>query len=364
VRARAPPIQPFWRGPWGSPASWAGAQFDLIPRSGLLALDGGTGEVVTEPDEASLVDYSARKAAHETERALLSKYIGKEAVTADGRRVLVAANIGGPGDIDAVIKYGGDGVGLFRSEFLYLESEDFPSEEAQYAAYKTVLERFSPRPVVVRTFDLGSDKQAAYFPIENEENPALGWRAVRICLDRPEFFITQLRALLRASVHGKLCVMFPMISHLEQVLKIKELVAAVKRDLDAAGLPYSGDVELGIMVETPAAALLSDALAKEVDFFSVGTNDLTQYTLAVDRTNARLGRLFDSAHPAVLRLIEMTAKNAHHNGIWVGICGESAANTALTDFYMSLSIDELSVAPASIPQVKRAVIECRPRKKQ
>ena len=216
----------------------------------------------------------------------------------------------------------------------------------------------APRPVVVRTLDLGSDKQAPYFGIKGEENPAMGYRAIRICLKQPDIFRTQLRALLRASVYGKLNIMFPMITHLEQVLEIKTILAQVRQELDKEGVPYSQDVEYGVMIETPAAAVMADVLAKEVDFFSIGTNDLTQYTLAADRMNANISHLFDSGHPAVLRLIERTAKAAHDAGIWVGICGESAANTALTGFYMSVGIDELSVSPASIPAVKRAVIEC------
>ena len=323
-----------------------------------MAIDGSTGEVVPHPDEASQREFRRRREVFLADQAALEAYKDRKAVTKSGHRVLVCANIGGLDDIDAVIARGGGGVGLFRSEFVYLNSDSFPTEEAQFQIYKEVLARLAPRPVVVRTLDLGSDKQAPYFGIEGEENPAMGYRAIRICLKRPDIFRTQLRALLRASVYGKLNIMFPMITHVEQVLEIKTILAQVRQELDKEGVPYSQEVEYGIMIETPAAAVMADVLAKEVDFFSIGTNDLTQYTLAADRMNANISELFDSGHPAILRLIERTARAAHDAGIWVGICGESAANTALTAFYMSVGIDELSVSPASIPAVKRAVIEC------
>ena len=335
-----------------------GEDFDRLPSAGMVAMDGSTGEVVPRPEGAVLADLERRRAAYLADQAALEEYRDRQAVTSAGHKVLVAANIGGLEDIDAVIANGGDGVGLLRSEFIYLNSPDFPTEEEQFQIYKQVLERLAPRPVVVRTLDLGSDKQAPYFGIENEDNPAMGYRAIRICLKEPHIFRTQLRALLRASVYGTLDIMFPMIGQLEQVRQIKETVAQVQRELEAEGVPFSRDIQYGIMVETPAAAIMSDVLAEEVDFFSIGTNDLTQYTMAADRMNARVSDLFDPADPAVLRLIELTAKNAHAAGIWVGICGESAANTALTQFYMSVGIDELSVSPASIPAVKRAVLKC------
>lgn len=335
-----------------------GDDYDKLPKSGLIAIDGSTGEVAPQPDEATRAEFTRRRDAFLADQAALEAYKDRKAITKSGHKVLVCANIGGLKDIDAVIARGGAGVGLFRSEFIYLDSEDFPTEQAQFEIYKEVLSRLAPRPVVVRTLDLGSDKQAPYFGIEGEENPAMGYRAIRICLKQPEIFRTQLRALLRASVYGKLNIMFPMITHLEQVLAIKTIVNQVRQELDKEGIPYSQDVEYGIMIETPAAAVMADVLAKEVDFFSIGTNDLTQYTLAADRMNANISNLFDSGHPAILRLIERTAKAAHDAGIWVGICGESAANTALTAFYMSVGIDELSVSAASIPAVKRAVIEC------
>ena len=335
-----------------------GEDFDRLPAAGTVAMDGSTGEVAPDPDGAVLADFQARRAAYLADQAALEEYRDRQAVTSTGHKVLVAANIGGLEDLDAVLAHGGDGVGLLRSEFIYLNSPDFPTEEAQFQIYKQVLERLAPRPVVVRTLDLGSDKQAPYFGIENEDNPAMGYRAIRICLKEPHIFRTQLRALLRASVYGTLDIMFPMIGQLEQVRQIKETVAQVQRELEAEGVPFNRDIQYGIMVETPAAAIMSDVLAEEVDFFSIGTNDLTQYTMAADRMNARVSDLFDPADPAVLRLIELTAKNAHAAGIWVGICGESAANTALTQFYMSVGIDELSVSPASIPAVKRAVLKC------
>lgn len=336
-----------------------GDAFLNIPKTGVLAIDGGSGEVLVNPTSDERAAFEARIKANKESREALERYRGREAVSPSGKRVLVAANIGSPSDAALALKNDADGIGLFRSEFLYLESSDFPDEHTQFEAYKSVLSQLAPRPVVIRTLDFGSDKQAPYYDIGHEENPALGFRAIRICLKRKDIFTTQLRALLRASVYGRLCVMFPMISHLEQVLEIKSVVAEVKEALTREGVPFAGDVEFGIMVETPAAAVISDQLAKEVDFFSLGTNDLTQYTLAVDRTNGSVHELFDSAHPAVLRLIEMTVKSAHENGIWVGICGESAANTRLTDFYLSIGIDELSVSPASVLAVKRAVIESR-----
>ncbi len=334
-----------------------GSDFDLLPQSGTVAIDGTTGEVVPLPDEKTVADFIRRKESYLADKKDAELYKNKQAVSRSGHKVLVVANIGGLDDIDSVIEQGADGVGLFRSEFVYLGSDDFPTEEAQFKIYKEVLERLSPKPVVVRTLDLGSDKQAPYFGIENEENPAMGYRAIRICLKEPKIFRTQLRALLRASVYGNLNIMFPMITKVDQVLQIKEIIAKVKSELDGEGVPYSHDIQYGIMIETPAAAVMSDLLAKEVDFFSIGTNDLTQYTMAADRMNARVSDLFDSADQSVLRLISLTAKNAHEAGIWVGICGESAANTALTEFYLSIGIDELSVTPSSVGAVKRAVIE-------
>jgi len=336
-----------------------GDGFDELPEAGEIAIDGKTGEVLVAPTQSEREEFLRRAEKFRQMKEDLEKYRNMEAVTLSGHKVKVCANIGGVADADPALSFGADGVGLFRSEFLYLESADFPSEEKQFEAYKAVLEKMSPRPVVIRTLDLGSDKQAPYFDIPKEENPALGYRAIRICLKEPQIFRTQLRALLRASVFGKLQVMFPMITHLGQVLEIKKFIGQIKEELDSESVPYSKDVEFGIMVETPAAAVMSDELAAQVDFFSIGTNDLTQYTMAADRMNARIRDIFNPADPAVLRFIEMTAKAAHNNGIWVGICGESAADTVLTEFYMSIGIDELSVSPASIPAVKKAVLSCK-----
>ena len=336
-----------------------GSSFDELPEAGEIAIDGKTGEVLSDPIENEKADFLRRVTEFQKQKEELEKYRSISAVTPSGHKVKVCANIGGVADAEIADSFGADGVGLFRSEFLYLESPSFPSEEKQFQAYKAVLEKLSPRPVVIRTLDLGSDKQAPYFDIPEEENPALGYRAVRICLKEQHIFKTQLRALMRASVYGKLQVMFPMITHLGQVLEIKEILEQVRQELDSEGISYNKDIEYGIMVETPAAAVMSDVLAKEVDFFSIGTNDLTQYTMAADRMNSKIRDIFNPSDSAVLRFIEMTAKAAHDNGIWVGICGESAADTSLTDFYMSIGIDELSVSPASIPAVKKAVVSSK-----
>ena len=336
-----------------------GDGFAAIPQTGRIAMDGASGEIVVDPDSQQEETFTRLQQQFLAQMRLLEQFRNVEAISPNGKRILVCANIGEVDDCAAVLEQNADGIGLFRSEFLYLNGTDFPSEELQFRAYRRVLEALAPKPVVIRTLDLGSDKQATYFSIGEEENPALGYRAIRICLKQPDLFKTQLRALLRASVYGKLSILFPMISHLEQIRSIRDLLKETERELTSEGTAFSADVAIGIMIETPAAALLSDQLAKEADFFSIGTNDLTQYTLAVDRTNPRVNGLFDYAHPAVLRLIEMTAKSAHENGIPVHICGESAADTNLTDFYISVGIDELSVAPGSIQEVRRAIIESK-----
>lgn len=334
-----------------------GDDYDMLPKNAEIAIDGSSGEVLFGLTETEKKAFISRIEAYRHKKSMLESFKNKEAVTKSGHKVKVCANIGNISDADAADAFGADGIGLFRSEFLYLESETFPGEEKQFEAYKAVLEKMAPRPVVIRTLDLGSDKQLPYFNIKNEENPALGYRAIRICLKEPAIFHIQLRALLRASVYGKLQVMFPMITHLQQVREIKERIAQAKKELDAQGIPYGKDIPFGIMIETPAAAIMSDIFARETDFFSIGTNDLTQYTMAADRMNAKVRDIFNPGDEAVLRLIEMAAVNAHKNGIWVGICGESAADTSLMNFYMSLKIDELSVSPSSIPAVKKAIIE-------
>ena len=273
---------------------------------------------------------------------------GKESVTLDGQKVLIYANAGNPADLPRVVASDAEGIGLFRSEFLYLENDDYPTEEQQFEAYKKALTAMEGKRVVIRTMDIGADKKADYFDLDPEENPAMGLRAIRICLTRPELFKTQLRALCRASVYGRLAIMFPMIISVEEVRKAKALLAEAMAQLKEEGVPCAEKIETGIMIETPAAALVSDALAEEVDFFSLGTNDLTQYTLAIDRQQTKLDDFFDPHHPAVLRLIEMTAKNAHKAGIWVGICGELGADLSLTEAFLRMGIDELSVSATSV----------------
>lgn len=317
-------------------------------------VDGFAGEFLVEPEEGILAEKMARRNQWMEELEALEKLKGKDNVTKSGKRIDIFANIGNVADADAACEADAGGIGLFRSEFLYLGRETFPSEEEQYASYKAVLEKMEGKKVVIRTLDIGADKKVDYFGLEPEENPALGYRAIRICLDREEIFVTQLRALFRAAVHGKLAIMFPMIISVEEVRRIKQIVESVKRELACEGKPV-GEAELGIMIETPAAALISDRLAKEVDFFSIGTNDLTQYTLAADRQNQKLESICNTHHEALLRLIEMTVKNAHEAGIWAGICGELGADTELTEWFVKIGVDELSVAASSVLKVRGVV---------
>ena len=317
-------------------------------------VDGYTGKFIVEPDEETLEIYRGRKAEDEKNKALIAELKGKENITSDGRKIDLYANIGSPDDMGAVLANDANGIGLFRSEFLYLESSDYPTEEEQFAAYKRVVETMGGKKVVIRTLDIGADKQVSYFNLDKEENPAMGCRAIRICLTRPEVFKTQLRALFRASAFGNLAIMYPMIISVEEVLKIKEISRAVREELEADGIRI-GNVEEGIMIETPAAAVMSDELAKHVDFFSIGTNDLTQYTLAIDRQNSALEPFYNPHHPAILRLIKQVIDNAHREGIWVGICGELGADTELTKTFVDMGIDELSVAPGSVLAVRKAV---------
>lgn len=320
----------------------------------VAVVDGFNGEFIIDPEEALLTEMVTKKNQWIADLEALQLLKGKENVTSDGRKVQIYANIGKVDDVEAVLEADAGGIGLFRSEFLYLGRNDFPTEEEQFKSYKTVLEKMNGKKVIIRTLDIGADKKVDYFNLEPEENPALGYRAIRICLDRPEIFITQLRAIYRASAYGKAAIMFPMIVAVDEIVRIKEIVWQVKRELEIEGYPMN-EVELGIMVETPAAAVISDELAKEVDFFSIGTNDLTQYTLAVDRQNQKLESTCDTHHPAVLRLIDMTVKNGHQEGIWVGICGELAGDTELTRTFLDMGVDELSVSPSYILKVRKAV---------
>ena len=325
-------------------------------RDGQSAIvDGYMGEIYLEPDEETMQNYVLKQKNDEEHRKLLQNLKGKENVTLDGTKINIFANIGGVDNIGAVLANDAGGIGLFRSEFLYLENADFPTEEQQFTAYRKVLESMAGKKVIIRTLDIGADKQADYFGLKKEENPALGMRAIRICLTHPEIFRTQLRALYRASVFGKLGIMFPMITSESEVRKVLEICDEVKSELKQEGIEYSENVELGIMIETPAAAIISDKLAPLVDFFSVGTNDLTQYTLACDRQNPDIENFVDTHHEAILRLIEMAADNAHKNGAWVGICGELAADTTLTETFLKMGIDELSVSPSFVLKVRDVV---------
>lgn len=333
-----------------------GDEFLTEISSGTPAIvDGYTGTVIVDPDEATVAEYTAKRTSDEEKKRLLQELKGKENVTVDGRKINIYANISGIDNIGAVLLNDAGGIGLFRSEFLYLENSDFPTEEQQFHAYKRVLESMAGKKVIIRTLDIGADKQVRYFGLKKEENPALGYRAIRICLTRPEIFKTQLRALYRASVYGNLGIMFPMITSVKEVERIKEICEEVKAELRSDGIEYSDKIELGIMIETPAAALISDRLAPMVDFFSVGTNDLTQYTLACDRQNPDIEEFIDTHHEAILRLIEMSAENAHKNGAWIGICGELAADTTLTERFLRMGIDELSVSPSFVLKVRDAV---------
>lgn len=328
-----------------------GVDFDDAIDGKFAIVDGFAGKLIVEPEEDVLAVYRKKQEEEREKLRLLQELKGKENVTLDGTKVNLYANIGGVKDVMDVLKNDAGGIGLFRSEFLYLESNDYPSEEAQFKAYRTVAENMAGKKVIIRTLDIGADKQVDYFQMDKEENPALGYRAIRICLDRVEVFKTQLRAIYRASYYGKISVMYPMIISVDEVRRIKEIVEEVKKELDEQGAPY-GEVETGIMIETPAAVFMSEELAQEVDFFSIGTNDLTQYTLACDRQNAKLDGINDPHHPAVLRAIEMTIKNGHKGGAWVGICGELGADTTLTETFLRMGVDELSVSPSRILAVR------------
>ena len=322
----------------------------------MAVVDGYHGIVYIDPDESFLKEMRHRQKEELDKKALLQEQKGKEDITLDGKRIKVYANIGNVSDVANVLSNDASGIGLFRSEFLYMEKDDYPTENEQFAVYKTVLENMAGKKVIIRTMDIGADKQIGYFGLDKEDNPAMGYRAIRICLDREELFKTQLRALYRASAFGNLSIMFPMIISVGEVRKIKEIVKEVKEQLDDMDVSY-GDVELGIMIETPAAVLISDLLAKEVDFFSIGTNDLTQYTLAIDRQNPKLDKIYDSHHPASLRMIQMVADNAHKNGIWMGICGELGADLSLTETFLKMGVDELSVSPSFVLGLRKKIRE-------
>ena len=332
-----------------------GDQLDPIYEGRQVVVDGSTGAVIIDPTEDVFADFVQKREAQLHRQALLATLKGEENITRDGKKIRVYCNIGSPEDVDAVLTNDGGGIGLFRSEFLYLNSATYPTEEQQFEAYKAVLTGMAGKEVIIRTCDIGADKQIDYFELPKEENPALGMRALRISLTRPGFFRTQLRALYRASAYGKLGIMFPMVTSVWEVRETKKLIEDVKRELRQEGLPYSDHVEIGIMIETPAAAILSDRLAKEVDFFSCGTNDLTQYTLACDRQNNDLGRFYDPHHPAVVRLLKMVVDNAHRNGIWVGICGELGADLEMTEIFLAIGIDELSVSPRAVLPLRQKI---------
>ncbi len=317
-----------------------------------IIIDGFSGDYIIEPDNETLSYYRKKQKEILEKNHELDSLKGLESVTKGGRKVHIYANIGSERDLDSVIKNDAEGVGLFRSEFLYLGRDSYPNEEEQFRAYKAVVEGMNSKRVIIRTLDIGADKQVDYFELPKEENPAMGYRAIRICLDRLEIFKTQLRALFRASAFGKVGIMFPMIISVEEVLKIKSVVDEVKADLTRDGISF-GDAELGIMIETPAAVMISDDLAKYVDFFSVGTNDLTQYTLAIDRQNCLLDSIYDSHHKALLRMLELVADNAVKNGIWAGICGELAADTSLTEAFVNMGYTELSVSPVFVLELRK-----------
>lgn len=322
----------------------------------MAVVDGYTGTFYIDPDEETLKKMQEKKEEDIKARELLQELKGKEDVTVDGKHIKLYANIGGVKDVASVLANDAAGIGLFRSEFLYLEADNYPDEEAQFQAYKTVAENMAGKKVIVRTLDIGADKQVDYFNLDHEENPAMGYRAIRICLDRRDIFRTQLRALLRASAYGNIGIMYPMIISVDEVKEIKKIVESIKAELTEKGIEY-GEVEQGIMIETPAAVMISDLLAEEVDFFSIGTNDLTQYTLAIDRQNSKLDNIYDAHHPAVLRMIQQTIENGHKAGCWVGICGELGADMTLTETFLKMEIDELSVSPTFVLPIRKLIRE-------
>lgn len=322
----------------------------------LAAVDGDTGQIYVEPDEETIAKMQKKQGALQMRKELLQTLKGQETVTLDGKKMMLYANIGNDKDLSLVLENDAEGIGLFRSEFLYFENSTYPTEEEQLKVYRAVAETMAGKRVIVRTLDIGADKQADYFGLPEEENPAMGCRAIRICLTRPEIFKTQLRALFRASAFGRIAIMYPMITSLSEVVRIKKIVEEVKKELEEAGIPF-GNPEQGIMIETPAAAMISDKLAKEVDFFSIGTNDLTQYALAIDRQNGQLDEFYDAHHQAVLRMIALTVENAHKAGIWCGICGELGADSELSKLFLAIGVDELSMSPGSLLPIRKIIRE-------
>ena len=322
-------------------------------------IDGFAGKIYINPDEDTLKIMKEKQAEDRAKKALLQELKGKENITLSGRKINIYANIGNSSDVGLVLQNDAGGIGLFRSEFLYLENDNFPTEEQQFSVYKWVAENMAGKKVIIRTLDIGADKQVDYFNLDKEENPALGYRAIRICLTQPDIFKTQLRALLRASAYGQIAIMFPMIISVDEVKQIKAILEDVKTELREAGILFNEDIEIGIMIETPAAVMVSRELAKEVDFFSVGTNDLTQYTLAIDRQNPKLDTFYDPHHPAVLAMIQMAADNAHAEGKWIGICGELGADLELTEVFLEMGIDELSVSPSMILPLRKKIREIK-----
>lgn len=335
-----------------------GIKIDREWNGKMAVVDGYNGELILEPDEATIKVMKERQEKIAKDREMLQSLKGKEDVTLDGKHIKLYANIGSVADVANVLKNDANGIGLFRSEFLYLENDTFPTENEQFQAYKAVAENMAGKKVVIRTLDIGADKQVDYFGLDKEDNPAMGYRAIRICLKQQDIFKTQLRALLRASAYGNISIMFPMIISVNEVRQIKAIVAEIKEELISQGITV-GDVELGIMIETPAAVMISDLLAKEVDFFSIGTNDLTQYTLAIDRQNSKLDDIYDSHHEAILRMIRMVVENGHKNNCWVGICGELGADTTLTEEFIKMGIDELSVSPTFVLPIRKIIREIK-----
>ena len=335
--------------------SLVGADIEITPELNgkLMIVDGNSGKYYIDPDDITLDEKERRRKAQLQQKELLNQLKGKENVTIDGRKINIYANIGNPKDVELVINNDAGGIGLFRSEFLYLGRDSAPTEEEQFASYKYVAEKMNGKKVIIRTLDIGADKKADYFGFEQEENPALGYRAIRICLDQVDLFKTQLRAIYRASAFGQISIMFPMIISVSEVRRIKEICEEVKEELIKEGYEIAPHVELGIMIETPAAVMVSEELAKEVEFFSVGTNDLTQYTLAIDRQNAKLDKIYDAHHPAILRMLKMIVDNAHKAGAWAGICGELGSDTTLTETFLKMGFDELSVSPTFVLSVRK-----------